>query len=440
MRIHRSTPLLLLIAALAVIARPAGAQAPEPMIRHMTVTSDNVYVRTGPSVESEYPFGKLKTGAVVRVVDERFGWARVATIGPAFSRMFGYVNAGPRVRIEADGRTGTITARTEVLAPQLTALDMPDRSWGRLAALKPGDTVVILATVTGRSGDVHKVALPKTGNGWINLRYLRAATEAEKTRFLAGIGATPSAGDPAPAAPLARDPAPVIPTPDPEPILEPEPEPIPDPEPVVMPEPEVIQDAAAGRDDEPSGEEAELEASEDVLALEALDDVLRAMLKEPVASAEFEVLRAQYLAIANDPEGDEGVRRYATARARQLEIRTQVQERLRELRMLRARVAITGEAIDDVQLSMEADALYNARGRLMASTVYDGRRLPRLVRVVNTRTGHTIAYMRLTEEFDLIGLLGQNVGVVGEKIYDGNLRLNLITPIRIDLILGSSGR
>ena len=36
--------------------------------------------------------------------------------------------------------------------------------------------------------------------------------------------------------------------------------------------------------------------------------------------------------------------------------------------------------------------------------------------------------------FDMVGMLGQLVGIVGEKSYDGGLRLNLVTPRRIDIL------
>ena len=66
--------------------------------------------------------------------------------------------------------------------------------------------------------------------------------------------------------------------------------------------------------------------------------------------------------------------------------------------------------------------------------MYDGQRLPRLYRIVNPGTGHTIAYVRPDQGYDMTGLLGQVVGVAGEKAYDGGLRLTLVTPRRIDML------
>ena len=73
-------------------------------------------------------------------------------------------------------------------------------------------------------------------------------------------------------------------------------------------------------------------------------------------------------------------------------------------------------------------------GRLNASTIYDGKRLPLLYRVQDDGTGQTVAYMRPGSSFDLTGMLGQLIGIVGEKSYDGVLRLNLIAPRRIDVL------
>ena len=50
-------------------------------------------------------------------------------------------------------------------------------------------------------------------------------------------------------------------------------------------------------------------------------------------------------------------------------------------------------------------------------------------------TGRTVAYVKPSKDFDLVSLLDQFIGIVGEKEYDPTLQLHVIEPIRhIDLL------
>ena len=73
-------------------------------------------------------------------------------------------------------------------------------------------------------------------------------------------------------------------------------------------------------------------------------------------------------------------------------------------------------------------------GTLSVSRVYDGSKLPKLYRLQEPGTGRTVAYLQPSDEADLIPMLGQLIGIVGEKSYDPGLRLTLVTPRRIDLL------
>ena len=77
---------------------------------------------------------------------------------------------------------------------------------------------------------------------------------------------------------------------------------------------------------------------------------------------------------------------------------------------------------------------YVAIGRLDASIIYDGRRLPKLLRLRDPITGRTVGYLEPDEQFNFADMLGKRIGVVGERTYEGGVRLNLIHPTRIDLL------
>ena len=50
-----------------------------------------------------------------------------------------------------------------------------------------------------------------------------------------------------------------------------------------------------------------------------------------------------------------------------------------------------------------------------------------------TRAAHCIMAGNY-DGFDLVDMLGQIVGVVGERRYEGSLRLDIVAPRRIDLL------
>ena len=119
--------------------------------------------------------------------------------------------------------------------------------------------------------------------------------------------------------------------------------------------------------------------------------------------------------------------------ARQLKIWNELQERRGSITTLKGRVRNTATEAEGQIQDLDARVPYTAIGRLSVSTVYDGRNLPRLYRLQDAGTSRTIAYLKANDEqVDLIPLLGQLIGIVGERSFDDGLRLNMIAPRRID--------
>ena len=102
------------LAGILALALPVGAQSAtfeDEEHQLARVTAADVYVRSGPA-DSYYPFGRLERGDLVRVVGEKYNWARIRTVGPAFDDLFGYIrlpraDAG-RFRLLADGSFRTL--------------------------------------------------------------------------------------------------------------------------------------------------------------------------------------------------------------------------------------------------------------------------------------------------------------------------------------------
>lgn len=170
------------------------------------------------------------------------------------------------------------------------------------------------------------------------------------------------------------------------------------------------------------------------VTVEDLEQAFERLREEPIETAEVEPLRRMYLALATRDDLKKREQRFADARADQLQIWADIQRHRAELAELRERAERTGERTEAARLAADAAADYAAVGKLAASTIYDGERLPMMLRVQDPGTGRTVAYVEPNDELNLISMIGQLVGIVGEKGYDGGLRLNIVQPRRVDLL------
>lgn len=464
----RPRPLCMLLVLALWLAGPAAVHAqpgraddaasPTPMV----VTGDEVYVRTGPGTPF-YPFGTVDSGDVVQVIGEKNGWARVLTVGPAFRGFFGYVRYtegdSSRFRVTQNGTKGMTLGRVELIAPNAQLEMDPIRSWKRLSALPVDTELEITKTEVVDGQTVHTVKLPRGTEGWINMSLLREATPADlqpkrettakpaeaqpkSARDQNQNQATPPAktneqtakADGQAAQP--RTPAETATDRDAQPEGAAEAETEGDGSNVLATEERELDRPAGAGNEEPTETTEKSLADEGPKSpeerLEALEKAYEFLRKEPIESAELAPLRELYLALAADPESSKGVARYAEARAEQLAIWTDLQESRRKLATLQRRLEQSAEETEAERRALASAGDYIAVGRLATSRIFDGRKMPKLYRLQDAGTGRTVAYIRPTEAWDLPGMLGQLVGVVGEKRYDAGLRLYLIDPSRMD--------
>ncbi|MSQ90665.1 MAG: SH3 domain-containing protein [Phycisphaerales bacterium] len=375
-----------------------------------TVTADSVYVRSGPSVQSSYPFGKVDRGEVVRVVEETFGWARVQTAGLAFADITGFVPVDERMQLSQDGATITATATTELRAPNIGTDSTPDSSWKQIARIDAGATLTVVSRVDGERGSVWTVKLPEIGEGWINSNFLRRSTPAEAASFDRPAVAEVVAGG-------AR---------------------------------EVLEGSLANATDpaEPGASIASAEVetamptkSPRQIALERrratfadLESTWMKVKGQPLADAELTALYMQYVVLSAESADEPTLKARADARIAQLEVQQEVQNKMLELQATRARLTTECDQINGVALAIEARSEYTAVGVLNASIVYDGTRLPLLFRLQDPSTGQTVGYVVPGEGFQLSTMLGTLLGIKGEKCFDDALKLDTITPSTIDFL------
>ncbi|MHC5005417.1 MAG: SH3 domain-containing protein [Planctomycetota bacterium] len=450
---------LLSSAARAQAEAPTSAGTPAVENAYVAVvTHDKAMVLSGPH-DSFYPFGRLKADSLVRVLRHQDRWACVQTIGPAFTPLYGYVryhrDEPGRMRLSADGRQAVAMGEIDVLAPNLNADGNPGASWKPLVTLKADATVTVIETTPTDREIIHKVKLPAAGSGFISTAHLRRATPAEVDQWQAAVGdLAPGELDPGTVREvLARDetPAPIVSPParTAEGTGQPTVSPV-DPLPELTPAD--VEPAAAGDEWTPEERAASEQAAEAAspapaaapsvteslmasgdwqAALERLEESFAALQAEPIETAEVTPLRELYLELERRST-KRNVSQFAAARAEQLEIWSEIQSRRQELMRLRNRVDDAGNEVSAVRLALEKSGPYVAVGRLAVSSIYDGRQLPRLLRLQDPTSGRTIAYLQPDGDLGLEGLLGQMVGIVGTKEYDGGLRVNLITPERVE--------
>ncbi len=395
-----------------------------------TVTLESTFVRAAPSVESGYAFGGLRQGTTVRVVEEQVGWVAVELAGDAFSGWFGYVQAAPGVTPSADGTTLRVASRAQVSAPNAEADWSPEASWKAIGFLVANDEVPLLGEVKGQRDTYYKVALGPKMTGWVSAsavtRVAAAETPATTTEpkteptttrapeIVPSDAPVTDAGEPvATEAGTATTTAPTL-----------------ESQPVAPATPPAATTEEARR-------AAVARASR--VRFSDVDAVWKRVSREPVENAELEQLRERFLALAEDSATPRSEAIAATRRAEQIGVRVEVQRSLQEIAALKAKTNADIRGVADLELAMKTRQPWDAVGRLNASSVYNGERLPLLYRLQDQGTGQTIAYILPTQEFDLPSMLGLLVGVKGPIRYDESLRLNLVQPTLVGPLSSSGG-
>ena len=422
-------------AAIGFLQPASGQTVEEPYLA--AVMPESVFVRAGADIRY-YPFGQVETGDVVRVIGEKSGWARVVTAGPAFVEFFGFVkylqSESARLEVAADGETAVTLEPIDLFAPNLDAQYDPRSSWKPALTLPEQRTLQVLETVVYEGEIVHRVVLPPDAQGWIELTQLRRATPVEiATWDAATADASPIVQA---AAPLTVAAVPVIRIPEPAPgpkanigaSIGPAEPTAPDPTRSSFVAPKVQMPAEAV---------ARKRTAQQRLAqimFEDLESAYARLLAEPVERAEVEPLRQLYIDLAGRNPASRPITHYASVRARQLELWAEVQQEKIALAELRAKARVTAGLAQSARQVLDAAAEYVAVGRLEASTLYDGERLPKLLRLRDESTGRSLGYLELSETIDLPMLVGKRVGIVGDRTYHGGLRLNVIKPVRIDVL------
>ncbi len=407
--------MLSVLAIPAVITGLAAAQGASGPQWHR-VSSDNAFIRCDASATVAYPVGRLPRDTMVLVLEDRFGWAKVRPDGDAFDRLSGFIPATNGV-VADDASKVTLSMVTPLKATNFAAKEDPTRSWKEIARLDAGTTLELIETVVKDDQRFLKVRLPANAEVWINQSFLVAATPAE----IAALSAT-AQGDPEPASngdlELIAATSTVSPS-----VVGADPIASPGDETDLVGDDVLVGTAAVVEHREPT--------------LDDLEAVWSRFLDSEADAADaidFVELRDRYVTLASASDSSASVRGRARLRAEQIRLQSEIQNRVSEIKRLQEQSLMDLQAIREVREVMESRGDYEAVGRLHASLVYDGKRLPLLYRVQEPGEGSTIAYVIPTRDFKLAEMTGQLVGVAGDLRYDEALRLNLITPRRVEIL------
>lgn len=443
-----------IIGASVVFGAPAAGQTtPESTIKQvqpawMAVDAEIAPMRSG-DLDRFYAIAEFKRGQLLRVDGKSGDWARVRYPQP----LHAFVKASEANAI--DDTTIELTAESKLRASSL--LYGLRGSWKSLysTALPAGTILTVVGEERDSEGRIvgYKVtppappAITQYAHGFIRTDALRAATPAEVEAHLAKLakaGADPeseadlatanasNAAEPEAVAADTTKAADAIDTSLIDPIVENLGEGVQVASVNDLPklpalEPEVI-DQSTPADDAVVPEAA---AWDD---LEATFQAARALPRTELDEALSELL-AEYKR-AHEASTEPVITEAIAQRIEWFELRIETRDSRRKLL---AALAEADELID--AQNTRIDAWHKARGyqivgRLVRSSVYDGKRLPLMYRVqaISASGPRTIGYIRPSADDDLSPKLGSIVGIRGEQQIDPVLGLAIILPSVIDVM------
>lgn len=394
------------------------------------VIENQTDVRAG-AADRYYRVGELNKGQLVQVDEVIAGWNKIVPPEGFYS----YISKA-FVDAKGDGSTGVVnTDRSKVYAADVNG---PAGSYRVQAILNEGDGVQIIA----EEGSHYKIVAPNSAYVYLPPGSVRRALAMELA---------PEA--PAEAGQPVDEPQPVV-EPEPEPVVtqpvvaEPAAEPTAEPvaeapsEPVIEfhePQPEVVAEPVEPVEPAaPDTSEAALNdmlgtqpqttepaAAVEVVSLAELEKQIEVVRALPLEEQPLDEMIAKYEALqAKGGLSDADTYRVAS-RLATLRYNKRIAEGLKVIIEAREGGLRVTPAEPEV-------VTYDAVGRLLASSVYDGRTLPRMYRLVDATTGRALAYLRADGPVDTTRYLGKLVGIQGPTAYDPALKLKVITVKKID--------
>lgn len=181
---------------------------------------------------------------------------------------------------------------------------------------------------------------------------------------------------------------------------------------------------------------AELTPAQKQAALvESLESKLRSVASQPVLTSEMDELIVEFEK-AIEIETDGRRKQSLAGRLEYLKLRREFRETVRRQEQARTELEGSNATVRQALEDVAKIRVYTLVGTLQPSTVYDGKQLPLMYRVVSVGTAapKTLGYLKPGTDWDLDRMLGLVIGVIGNAEIDRSLQLNIITPVRVDVL------
>ena len=464
----RRTTVLAVTAVLASITLTPGlalAQLVQVEPYYAVTIQDGVPLKSG-DMDGYYKVADLKEGQILRVDAEGGGWASVAYP----EGLSVYVNANEVKPIESG------TSLREVELTKVSALKARNEgsgfvpSWQRALPrgheIAIGTTLRVIKKIVSEDGALlgYEVQAPKEARGYVKVAFLRTATEKEIQAFKTAkkeIRAADDQGKKTDTKTPVTDRAQAKPenTPKSQPQSQPQSKTTTPPlKPSVRHNTPKADKGTKGTktppeqpvDDSQQGDITEIRQGNAHPAKRgygSLVDLARAfdqVQKQPADSAELDELAAEFrrtIAAQGDDPAGKRIREGLAGRLALLELRISARNKLRELRARRVQISSSVVEVSKLVHAFESSRGYEFVGRLVRSSVYDGKRLPLMYRVVSIAglVPHTVGYIDpQNTDLNIASHLGKIVGILGDAHLDEVLQLRIVRPTRIDVLTAES--
>jgi hypothetical protein len=423
--LRRAVVVMAVAAGCAAVFVPSAALAQvQPVTAYFAVVqADDTPLRCGNN-EIMYPVARLTKGTLVRVDGEGNKWLRVA-YPPGVVACIG----ADSIQLDATGKAGTLTKESRLKAFNIATGYRG--SWNIIldAPLPPGAKVTLAETEPvndGRGNAGYKIVPPEQARAYLPDSTVVKATQAQIDSYMASL--TPKAGEKSAEKPGEK----VATKPEAEKPVEKSGD-----KPVDRPADKPLAQQSPSSTPDTNAPKVVVEQSKS--QWERLESAFEAVRKQPTESAEFTALIGEFQS-AVDKLGDEpqnqSVRRRLSQRLEYLKLQIDIQAGARKVAEARQNLNAEERNLADRMKEVEKTRQYTIVGRLSASTIYDGKRLPLMYRVmaIGGQSSRTLAYLKPDEKLKIDSKLGYVVGILGESRLDPTLKSNVITPVRVDTL------
>jgi len=374
-----------------------GQVAPRPVIAKGEVTANDVYVRSGDSL-NHYTICKLKAGDHVSIVSERGDWYEILPPSQAYSLISGdYVDS-------TDGRHGIVNGNNvRVRAGSV----LNDNKYTVQLLLSKGSEVTIL----GRNPDGFlKIAPPEGATVWVNKSFVATGSDA-RIAMGSKVPAENRTGGASASPKTMKTPAPTTSAPTPTEAAS-----------ASTASPSADGDATPAHGDAvvtKSDALARIDKTPQRDELARIDTAVNAELRKPVPDRKLKPYLERYQAIAKQTK-DVVAQKYAQARATQVSDMIALIDTVQQLRRLDEEAASKRRGFQEGRAGIRtvtpsAPIGFDGKGVLKRSAVYPAGSPIERYRLVDVSSGadRTIAYVEIpgNSSLDAASLVGQYVGV-----------------------------